>query len=287
MTEITRHLPGTFCWVELSTTDTASARKFYEELFGWRRSFVLRNGSFYTLMRFEGKDVSALNELRERQMPPGAAPQWLLYVAVENVDRSVAQAAALGGRLLVAAFEVMDVGRMAIVQDPTGATFALWQAREHIGAQLMNHSGALSWQELATDDASTAGDFYKGLFGWDVQPSPRGKKNYAVFSKDGQRPGGLTQMKRAQDVPHWTAYFAVDNCDLTALKAQALGAVVKLPPTDVAEVGRCAVIQDRQGAVFSIIEMKPTRTVTVAKSASAQPLSRVRPQPVFAHSLAA
>jgi hypothetical protein len=259
MAEVIRHAPGRFCWVELSTTDAAAARRFYANLFGWYHSLVpLGDGSFYNMLRCEGKEVAALYQLYEQQRSQGAKPQWLLYIATNNVDETIKRVPELGGKVLIEPFDVQNGGRMAVAQDPTGAAFALWQAREHVGAQLINHPGALCWQELSTTDAQTAEEFYAKLLGWQARTVNSGAGSYKVFSKDGSETGGLSPLKQERKAdnppPHWTAYFAVEDCQASVRTAVSLGGKVQTPPTEVPGIGQFAVIQDPQGAVFSIIK---------------------------------
>ena len=89
-----------------------------------------------------------------------------MYVTVADVDEAAKRAEALGAKVLAPPFEVMDAGRMAVLQDPTGAVFQVWQATKHIGAKILNEPGALCWSELTTRDTKAAESFYTKLFGW-------------------------------------------------------------------------------------------------------------------------
>ena len=185
-------------------------------------------------------------------------PHWQSYVSVASADEIADKAGSLGGTVFQPAFDVMDVGRMAVVQDPAGATFALWQPKAHKGAELLNVPGAPCWNELFTKDTEVAKTFYTGLFGWSTEemPSPTGAP-YTMF-KNGERPaGGMLEIQEEMgDVPpHWAVYFAVEGCDSSLERARALGAQVSFPPMDVPDVGRIAGLQDPQGATFSIIEL--------------------------------
>ena len=259
MAEVTRHFPGTFCWVELSTADASAASRFYGEMFGWRRSFMpMGDGSLYTMLQLDGKDVGAFQELFDEALDEEEAPaNWRLYVATDDVDKSVQKALALGGALLSPPREVSDVGRIAVMQDPTGAIFALWQARDHIGAEVVNQSGALSWQELVTTDCDTAKEFYAGLFGWQTQTRAVGARAYTTFKpkKSTQESGGLQPLNESfsDNGSQWLAYFAVEDFERSLRKAQMLGAKVKTAPGELPSRGRCAVLEDPQGALFSIV----------------------------------
>ena len=252
MSERSEYAPGTFCWIELGTTDTAAAKKFYTELLG-----LTAVDAPYVKLQRDGKDVAALYELNEEQRSQGIPPHWLSYVSVSSADDAAARAEELGGTVLKQPFDVYDVGRMAMIQDPTGAAFAVWEPRKHQGAQLANEPGTLAWNELLTNDVDAAGEFYTKLFGWGTQVQQIGPGPYTVFMV-GDRPNG-GMMKIAEEwgnVPsNWMAYIAVEDCDQCADKAKELGAKVTAPPTDIPEVGRFAMIQDPQGAMFAIIKL--------------------------------
>jgi predicted enzyme related to lactoylglutathione lyase len=191
----------------------------------------------------------------------GTPPNWLSYVAVENADETARSIAAAGGKLLMEPFDVFDAGRMAIAQDPAGASFAIWQGRRSIGAQLKNQPNTLCWNELATREIAAAKDFYGKVFGWNAVTKGHGATTYTEFflGDPAQRnaAGGMLQMtKEWGEIPsHWMVYFAVTDCEAIANKAQSLGAEICVPPTDIPEVGRFAVIKDGQGATFSVITL--------------------------------
>lgn len=258
MPEVNEHAPGAFCWVELGTTDCVAARSFYHELLGWQMiEHPLPDGGVYTLLQVDGKNVAALYQISERLRTQRQPPHWLLYIATDDVDDSARKARALGGRVTIAPLELPGAGRMAVINDPTNAAFALWEARKHSGVQLRNEPGALCWQELATNDEEVAKLFYASLFDWEPQTAPLGGTSYTMFRKGKLELGGMLQMTEewGNIAPHWMAYFAVTDCDERAEQAQILGGKVSVPPTDIPGVGRFAVIQDPQGAVFSIISL--------------------------------
>jgi hypothetical protein len=258
MAEITRHIPGTFCWVELGTTNATAASRFYGELFGWRRSFMpVGDGNCYTMLQLHGKDIGALYEVFDES--PEFSPLWRLYVATPDVDKTAQLAVTLGGKIIIEPRDIEDVGRIAAVQDPTGASIALWQALDHIGAEVVNESGALAWQELVSTDCEASKAFYSGLFGWQVQTVSAGARVYTKFKpKRSESPsGGLVPLSPPHEgtaASHWQAYFAVEDCDRSVNRAVALGAQLKTAPTNYTGLGRCAVLRDPQGASFSVVQ---------------------------------
>lgn len=256
MTEMTAYTPGTFCWTDLSTTDAAAAKRFYTQLFGWTAvDMPVGPDMTYTMLQIEGKDVTALYQQGPEEQ--GMPPHWNSYVSASSAEDIAARAKALGGTVLVEAMDVMDLGRMAIVQDPTGAVLGVWQPKSYIGAGLIGQTGALCWNEVATRDTQKAGEFYTQLFGWTSKTEDMGGTFYTVFFKGDQMSAGMLQITPEWgDVPpHWMVYFAVDDCDASVEKAKSLGGQVLVPPRDVPGTGRFATLQDPQGAVFSIITM--------------------------------
>jgi predicted enzyme related to lactoylglutathione lyase len=259
MAETQEHAPGTFCWVELASSDQAAARSFYEELFGWEAEDVsMDESATYTMFHKGGKYTAALYQVDPSQ--PNAAPDcWGVYVGTDDVDAAASRAGELGATVLVEPFDVFDAGRMAVVQDPAGAVFSMWQPGEHRGVGLKSEHGALCWNELLTGDADAAGTFYQGLFGWtphsQQMPPPTGV--YTTFML-GEFPAGGMMTIQADwgDVPpHWATYFSVDDCDQCVEKAEELGASLIAPPMDIPEVGRFAWLADPQGATFAVITL--------------------------------
>lgn len=258
MPEVTDYAPGTFCWVELSTTDAAAAKRFYTDLFGWNVVDTPAGPDMtYTMLQVDGKDIGALYEMENERKSQGVPPNWLSYISVKSADDSAAAGEKLGGTITMAAFDVMEVGRMAILRDPTGAVIALWQPKNHIGARLVNEPGALCWNELATTDRKKAADFYTGLFGWSANEQQTGPMLYTIFSNGEKPAGGMYEITEDMSgMPSsWIVYFAVENCDSTAEKAASSGAKIIVPPTDIPNVGRFSMIQDPQGAVFAVIKL--------------------------------
>jgi uncharacterized protein len=272
MSEVTSYPPGTFCWVELASTDAPAAKRFYTQLFGW--SFTdnpAGPGMVYTMLTLDGKDIAALYQQREEERDQGVPPHWGSYVSVASADKTAKKATSLGGTVIAEPFDVMEVGRMAVIKDPTGAVFSLWQPKAHYGAKLVNEPGAFTWNELLTTDVERAKAFYTGLFGWGAETKQMGPISYTILSNGGRPNGGL--MKIAEEwgpVPaNWLVYFAVEDCDRAVEKAKGLKAKVTAPPMDIPEVGRFAVLQDPQGATFAVIKLLNVPSETPALESTA------------------
>jgi predicted enzyme related to lactoylglutathione lyase len=258
--EFTSHTPGTFCWPELSTSDQKAAVAFYRALFGWDvNEQPIGPTDTYSLFRMRGLDVAAACTLRAEEK--GVPPHWGSYISVASADEAVKKAQALGAQVFAPAFDVMDAGRMAVLQDPTGAVFHVWQPGKSVGARILGEPGALCWTELSTRDTLAAEKFYTQLFGWTVKSSSPGSgMEYTEFSNHGQQGVGMMPMPAmvpAEVPPFWLPYFQVADCDSSVSKAQTLGGKAVVPAMDIPNVGRFAVLNDPQGAAFAVY--KPGR----------------------------
>lgn len=260
---IEKHAPGDFSWIELGTTDQPAAKNFYGKLFGWTPNDVpMGPSAFYTMFQLQGRSVAAAYTLREDQNAHRVPPHWMVYIAVADADATAERAAKLGGKVMAAPFDVMDVGRMAVLQDPTGAVFSVWQAKRHTGTQLAGVDGTLCWADLSTPDQDAAAKFYSELFGWTIEKGDEDPGHNYYHIKNGENfIGGVppASHQSAKTPPHWLPYFAASDCDATGARAAELGAKYYMPPTSFEKVGRIAVIADPQGAVFAIFQVAPRR----------------------------
>lgn len=254
-----QYKPGTFCWVELGTSDAAAAKNFYTQLFGWdHEDKPMGPEGVYTLLKLNGKDVGGLYELMPDLKAQGVPPHWLSYVSVTSADESVEKAKAEGATLLNGPLDVFTLGRMAVVQDPTGAVFALWQGMDQKGAGVYNAPNSLCWNELGTNDTQKAGEFYSKLLGWAREDFSDGPMEYTMFKNGDRGAGGMYKItpEMGPIPPHWLIYFAVDDCDAKVQRATELGANVMKPADDIPGIGRFAILTDPQGAAFAVIKLE-------------------------------
>lgn len=252
-TETTTLAPGTFCWADLSTTDTEAARTFYSTLFDWQSSDM--PGAGYTMFMRNGKMTAGMSPVREQGMPPA----WLSHIQVDDARATAAKAASLGGKILQEAMDVMDMGTMAVIADPTGAVVALWQPKSPTSDVAYNTPSNLCWNELVTTDTEASIKFYTGVFGWTTKVDPE-MAPYTVFEVKGRGNAGLMPIPEGVPNPRssWVPYFAVTDTDATVKKATELGATIHWPPTDIPSVGRFSVIADPQGATFAVVALGET-----------------------------
>jgi uncharacterized protein len=248
MPEVTRYDHGVPSWVDIGTPNLQAAVAFYGDLLGWEGQDMGEEAGHYTIVSKGGKQVGAISPAQD----PGP-PRWTTYVNVDDVDAITKKAEAAGGSVIVAPMDVMTAGRMAIIADTTGAVIALWQAKDHLGAQLVNEPGAFTWSELATSDLAKSKAFYSEVFGWGWG----GADEYAEAQVAGRTIGGV--MPRPAEMPaevpdSWLVYFGTADVDADAKKAGDLGATTIVPPTDIPNTGRFAVFLDPQGAAFALFK---------------------------------
>ena len=271
MPERDGYISGVPCWVDTSQPDPATALPFYGGLFGWEFENVMPEGSpgEYFIGRIRGGDTAAVGSI-----PDGAPPmaRWNTYIWVDSADETAAKARDAGGSVAMEPFDIMDSGRMAVLLDPEGAVFCIWQARNHKGANVVNEHGSLNFNGLATRDPEGAKAFYGTVFGWKTLALPSlmwtlpGYGDHLEESSPGLRqqmaqmgaPEGFIDVVAAlnpiaddePDMPaHWSVIFAVDDADATAAKARELGGEVVAEPFD-APWTRMTAIKDPQGATF-------------------------------------
>jgi uncharacterized protein len=251
MGERTSHAPGTFSWVDLGTSDADGAKTFYGGLLGWEfEDMPVPDSPPYSMATIGGRAVAALYAKRDEQAPSA----WLSYVTVEDSERIAGRAAELGGTVISEPFDVLEAGRMAVLQDPTGAVFAVWQPRASIGAEFVNDVGALTLNQLNTNDPDAAQAFYGELFGWSFQSVASGGQAYWGIYNGERLNGGMMPLPGdAGAPPHWLVYFTTADIDASAAKVGELGGRVLVGPVPIPG-GRIAVAADPQGAAFALFE---------------------------------
>ena len=258
MPEFTSYAHGTPCWTDVTSNDLPRAVEFYRGLFGWDAEVASEpEAGGYTMFSLNGKNVAAGSPPQQEGMPS----YWTTYIASDDVDATAEKIRAAGGTVLMDPFDVFDAGRMTIATDPTGATFGVWQANQHIGAQLANDPGTMNWNECQTRDPEAAAAFYEAVFGVEVKafPTAEGRPPYHVIHVDGRGVAGIFEINEHMgDVPpNWSTVFAVADHDATVAKAKELGGTALMQGMNIPEIGRLAVLQDPTGAVFQILQPPP------------------------------
>jgi predicted enzyme related to lactoylglutathione lyase len=248
MGERTSYAPGTFSWSELATSDAAAAKAFYTAVFGWDYDDnPTGDGQVYSMAKRDGGYVGALFDSEQ-------PPHWNCYVTVASADAAAARAGEAGGTVRQEPFDVMDVGRMAVVVDPTGAALSVWEPRASIGAQLVNTPGAMTWNDLVTHDPDGAIAFYGEVFGWTFNEMPDAGGYHVIFNGERSN-GGLMPIDpngpNAHTPPSWWPYFGHEDVERAVGEAEALGGRLFAGPKQM-PAGSIAVLGDAQGAVFAL-----------------------------------
>jgi predicted enzyme related to lactoylglutathione lyase len=256
MSIVEKHAPGSFAWIELATTDQNAAKAFYTSLLSWSFvDFPMGPAGVYTMFSLKDRSSGAAYTISAEELAQHIPPHWQLYIAVDSADETAKRATELGGKVVLGPFDVDTHGRMALIQDPTGAFFSIWQAKAHLGTGIQNEPGTLCWADLNTKDSKKASDFYAGLFGWKIEPGQDGT-GYLHIKNGEEFIGGIPPAEH-QDPnapPHWLQYILVSDCDASTEKARQLGAKIYMGPMTIEKVGRMTVLADPQGAVFSLFQ---------------------------------
>lgn len=248
MGERTSYPPGTFSWAELATSDADAAKGFYAQVFGWEyEDNPAGEDQIYSMALRDGHHVAALFT------DPRQPPHWNCYVTVTSADETTQKASENGATVLAEPFDVMEVGRMAVITDPAGAALCLWEPRAHIGATLVNTPGSMTWNDLITPDPEAAADFYGNLFGWTTEEIPQAG-GYRVIRNGERTNGGMMPLDRERmgdAPPNWMPYFGHEDVDRLAGEIDGLGGRLFNGPMHMPQ-GTIAVLGDPQGAVFAV-----------------------------------
>ncbi|QLY29189.1 VOC family protein [Nocardia huaxiensis] len=249
MADVTQPPPnGTPTWVDLGVPDHRQAMEFYGAVFGWEFAEGPPETGGYTMCLVRGKPVAAVMTNPD----PGTTEFWWnLYFATDDCDGAVKRIADAGGQVVMPPMDVMDQGRMAIVVDPVGGQFGLWEGRAHIGAEVVAEPGALVWAELFTATPEPAREFYTAAFDFTLEAIPGGL-DYSVLNRPDGTPVGGIEGEPSRAKAAWVTYFAVEDVDATVERATTAGAKVTLPAVD-SPYGRYAGLRDPFGADFRII----------------------------------
>jgi predicted enzyme related to lactoylglutathione lyase len=251
---------GRFVWYELMTSDMAAAETFYREVVGWQSRDSGVTGMAYTMFTVDGQPVCGTMDLPATARSMGIPPQWLGYIAVDDVDTFAADIVIDGGVVHRAAADIPGIGRFAIVGDPQGAGFALFHAAggDPPPAAPPGTPGHIGWHELYAEDDQAAFGFYSKTFGWqlnrDIDMGPMG--NYRIFGLDGVDMGGIMKRPPTMQQPTWTFYFNVEAIDAAGERVKASGGQIVFGPTEVP--GGVWILQciDPQGALFALTAPK-------------------------------
>jgi uncharacterized protein len=248
---------GRFVWHELMTTDTKAARAFYSNVVGWGAEEAPMPGMVYTMFKAGQAHVAGLMDLPEAARKMGAPPNWMGYVAVDDVDASCEKAKGLGASVYVPPTDIPEVGRFCVIADPQGAAIAMFKGAsagpEALAAQ--DAPGRVGWNELMASDWRKAFDFYQALFGWKkgeaIDMGPMGV--YQMFASGDQTLGGMWTKPPTVPAPFWLYYFNVADFDAATERVTAGGGKIVNGPTQVPGGSWIVQARDPQGAMFALV----------------------------------
>jgi len=253
-------IPGKFVWFEHVSSDARKAQAFYGEVFGWKVASFPMGPSTYDMI-VTGEKLDTMIGGYAAPESPGQRARWISYVSVEDVDGTVKTAAANGGKVVQAPFDIPTVGRSARIADPQGGELCPFKSNAGDPPDDPAARGSVfCWNELHTSDVASALKFYEKVLGFShraMQMSP--SFTYHILSKDGvDRAGAMTDDEAPKGVPaRWLPYVNVDDADATVARARRVGANACVDPEDIPDVGRFAVFQDPTGAFIAILKPLP------------------------------
>ncbi|MCP4572888.1 MAG: VOC family protein [bacterium] len=249
---------GRFCWYDLMSQDVDASKAFYTKLLGWRIDTMEMGEGHYDMLFMGERGVGGVVPLDGDELPS----HWMPYIAVDDLQVSCDRAGELGGQVCVPPMDI-GPGSFAVITDPQGGAFSLWQGKESVGEPApKGEPGVFCWNECVTTDPAAAQTFYEGLFGWRTETADMEiggcALTYRLLLRGDGHFGGILELpaeaKEHGACPHWLNYVNVPDVDASLEQATGLGATVVCPPTDIPQAGRFCVIRDPQGAVLALFK---------------------------------
>ena len=260
MPKIESYKQGAPSWVDLSTSDQEGAKSFYSTLFGWEyEDNDIGNGQYYSMAQIDGSPAGAIATQQPEETEQGIPPHWNVYITVDDVDAITERTPKLGGTVLFGPMDVFNAGRMVVVQDSVGAVVMFWRPIKHIGAEVRDEHGALTWTLVLTTDKDATASFYSELLdievAKDTMPSPDGGTIHQLKVEGAPVASIMNIPQQLLDMgvpPHWEVYFRVDDAQVVCDATVANGGQVYMGPTDMGPIGKIGYMQDPQGAQFGV-----------------------------------
>ncbi len=260
MPKVESYAQGTPSWVDLSTSNQSAAKDFYATLFGWKyEDNDAGNGMIYSMAQIDDSPAGAIAPQQPEEAQQGVPPHWNVYITVDDVDAVAERVPSLGGNVLMAPMDVFDAGRMIVAQDSVGAVVMFWQPKQHIGAEVRDEHGALTWTLVLTTDKDATANFYSELLDIEVARDAMSSPDDGTVHQllvNGQPVASIMNMPQQlvdMGVPsHWEVYFRVDDAQAVCDKTTANGGQVFMGPADLGPMGTIGCMQDPQGAQFGV-----------------------------------
>lgn len=247
---------GSFIWYELLTSDHQAAKAFYDAVVGWDIETTASNPMDYRMIRTGSGLAGGVMQITGDMREHGAKPTWLGYVGVDDVDATVTKAEELGASVLMPAFDVPDVGRMALIADPQGIPLYVMRGESDAQSEAFSpdQQGHGAWNELNTTDLDAAKSFYPALFGWTLGDAmPMGEMGDYQFIEHGGRMIGAMMKVQPGSRPAWNYCFRTDSVDRGFDAIKSGGGTVTYGPAEVPGGDRVVQAIDPEGAPFMIV----------------------------------
>lgn len=242
-------MEGSWARFDYLSPDVDAAVAFYTSLFGW----TTRRIDAFTQLLANNEAIGGIVPT-----PDGAPPSghWFPHLATADVAATSARVTSLGGKVVRPAQDNGELGKLAIITDPIGASFALWQP----ATKEISKSQVFVWNELSTPDPAASISFYAALCGYSAQTMqmPDGT-TYHVLERDGRSHAGVMKPPApdGKNLPMpqaWMPYVLVASCDETIDKAKQLGAHVHVAANVVPGVGRIGIFSDPLGGMLGVLQ---------------------------------
>jgi len=251
---------GGYIWYELMTPDPEGSKAFYDSVVGWNIGEGVPEYNGYRMIgRSDGGFAGGVLPLTDEMQQHGARPTWLGYIHVPDVDGALGKIEQSGGKTLMSANDIPNVGRIAMVADPQGAPFYVMtpatQGDQQSDVFSTDQAQHVRWNELATSDPDAALDFYKGHFGWgqegDMDMGEMGK--YRFIQSGPTNIGAIMRKPPQLPVSMWTYYIGVDDIGRAADAIKAAGGQILNGPMEIPGDEFSLNGMDPQGASFGLV----------------------------------
>ncbi len=245
------------CWADLAAKDMRAAASWYGSLLGWSAVDIdVGPDGGALLLELDGKRVASMSQASSDPAAPVPPSCWVSYVAVASAEEATQTALAAGASVVVPPFDVLDLGREAILRDPVGALISLWEPRAHRGADLFDVPGTICSHELLTPEVERAATFYRALAGWEIDVVRADGQSRATIRSRGRRIGGISCPVGGPELlgTTWLLGLGVRDCGAAArLVGDLRGRVIR--PCDAYHLGGVwAWVRDDMGAAFAIVQ---------------------------------
>lgn len=248
---------GDFIWYELLAKDAEAAQAFYGSILNWTYADSGQESVDYRIINAGENSVGGLMEITADMAANGARPTWLGYILVDDVDKCVESIGHAGGKAMMPAMDVPNVGRIAMVTDPQGAVlYVMKPAMEGESlAFAFDHPrvGHCAWNQLATSDQKEAWHFYGTRFGWLKEGEmDMGGMGAYEFIRHGGMIGAMMPVQGSMP-PHWMQFFRVPDIDVAKAAVETGGGAVLHGPDQIPGGDYSMVCTDPQGALFGLV----------------------------------